>query len=587
MIARDFCKQMERVDPSVGLAIITKGFRVKWANEVHKGRWPDLEGKVCYSHVNGFTRPCKWCPVLKAGHDRRMHDELVCSPEPMKRKHDELPCSPSPKKRRDIVFSNIVAVPIRGPSGDVEEIVEIVFNTTDREKKDFERRRERYKNFSAFGEVLERLVSEVYVQDYLLFGAVWDRCLGSTRADLFVLEETQDTRRPRVAEVRWLRQGPDFDRVASEFRFSQPEKELTALHGILDTYVKKKTFRDAPLPLLATELASLYGLKLNDASKAIASPLPGVRLTPNRVATSLLPAGKGARCLLVTSTLETGHDLTTDRDLLDAAIYASIANHAMRMRRLVRDTHAVISKANRLLENIKENPGALLFSAHVVTSFGHDLLAVPHRLRENLNAIWSRLPTRSQGETESFRERAMTDIDFVEDLARRALRVGRMHRITERNFKDIDVHLLIEGVLDSFRELLQTQKALAFFRPGMRNGQLLCEPLLLKQVISNLVDNARASLQKTSHRTKELVVKTERTPQDFTIIVEDNGTGIDPAIEDQIWEPFFSTKKRGIGTGLGLFICKKIVKEVHGGTIKAESKHGYGTRMIVRLPVRT
>jgi CheY-like chemotaxis protein len=67
------------------------------------------------------------------------------------------------------------------------------------------------------------------------------------------------------------------------------------------------------------------------------------------------------------------------------------------------------------------------------------------------------------------------------------------------------------------------------------------------------------------------------------LVVNDSGSGIDPAIMDRIFEPFFSTKGRGKGTGLGLSIVYGIVQQ-SGGTVRVHSVPGLGTTVRVLLP---
>jgi signal transduction histidine kinase len=66
--------------------------------------------------------------------------------------------------------------------------------------------------------------------------------------------------------------------------------------------------------------------------------------------------------------------------------------------------------------------------------------------------------------------------------------------------------------------------------------------------------------------------------------VADNGSGIPPELIDQIWNPFFTTKTVGKGSGLGLALVYDIVKN-HGGEIAVTSTVGKGTEFSVRFPV--
>ncbi len=79
-------------------------------------------------------------------------------------------------------------------------------------------------------------------------------------------------------------------------------------------------------------------------------------------------------------------------------------------------------------------------------------------------------------------------------------------------------------------------------------------------------------------------VATKQSGNIVTITVSDNGNGIPESIKEKIFQPFFTTKPTGQGTGLGLSLSYDIIK-AHGGNIKVESKEGDGTEFIIELPV--
>jgi signal transduction histidine kinase len=68
------------------------------------------------------------------------------------------------------------------------------------------------------------------------------------------------------------------------------------------------------------------------------------------------------------------------------------------------------------------------------------------------------------------------------------------------------------------------------------------------------------------------------------ILVRDNGNGIPVAIKEKIFQPFFTTKPTGQGTGLGLSLSYDIVK-AHGGELKVNTKEGEGSEFIIKLPI--
>ena len=79
-------------------------------------------------------------------------------------------------------------------------------------------------------------------------------------------------------------------------------------------------------------------------------------------------------------------------------------------------------------------------------------------------------------------------------------------------------------------------------------------------------------------------ISTKKIGDKVEIRVRDNGNGIPEKLLDKIFQPFFTTKPTGQGTGLGLSLAYDIVK-VHGGEIKVESKDGVGTEFVIQLPV--
>ena len=77
-------------------------------------------------------------------------------------------------------------------------------------------------------------------------------------------------------------------------------------------------------------------------------------------------------------------------------------------------------------------------------------------------------------------------------------------------------------------------------------------------------------------------VSTTRNNATVEIRVADNGNGIPQKILDKIFQPFFTTKPTGEGTGLGLSLSYDIIK-AHGGEIKVETKEGEGSEFVIRL----
>ena len=106
----------------------------------------------------------------------------------------------------------------------------------------------------------------------------------------------------------------------------------------------------------------------------------------------------------------------------------------------------------------------------------------------------------------------------------------------------------------------------------------------IKQVILNLVHNALHAMPTGG----ELHITTNRRRRDqrdwLTMSLTDTGTGIAPENLERVFEPFFTTRSKDGGTGLGLSVTYGIITD-HGGFIDVESQVGKGSTFIVRLPV--
>lgn len=105
----------------------------------------------------------------------------------------------------------------------------------------------------------------------------------------------------------------------------------------------------------------------------------------------------------------------------------------------------------------------------------------------------------------------------------------------------------------------------------------------LEQVLSHLAQNALEAMTPGGGR---LAVSAEQGEGGLVVRVADTGRGMDPALRDRAFEPFFSTKDVGQGSGLGLAICHGILRSL-GGDIRVESEPGQGAVFTFTLPVKS
>jgi signal transduction histidine kinase len=124
------------------------------------------------------------------------------------------------------------------------------------------------------------------------------------------------------------------------------------------------------------------------------------------------------------------------------------------------------------------------------------------------------------------------------------------------------------------------------FDPDLPTVQII--PQDMGRVLLNLINNAFYAVHEKKKTAKEgyrpeVIVSSEEKGGMVVLSVSDNGNGIPEAIKEKIFQPFFTTKPTGEGTGLGLSLSYDIVK-AHGGEIKVESKDGKGSTFFILLP---
>jgi signal transduction histidine kinase len=113
--------------------------------------------------------------------------------------------------------------------------------------------------------------------------------------------------------------------------------------------------------------------------------------------------------------------------------------------------------------------------------------------------------------------------------------------------------------------------------------KVLCEGSKIQQVFFNILKNGAESMFEAESKDPTFVISIEELKKVIKIVIKDNGPGIEDEVLRRIFEPFYTTKDVGRGTGLGLSVSYFIVKDTHGGNIEVKSKLGKGTSFIITL----
>ncbi len=154
-------------------------------------------------------------------------------------------------------------------------------------------------------------------------------------------------------------------------------------------------------------------------------------------------------------------------------------------------------------------------------------------------------------------------------------------RLDEEEVKKANINENLDATLVLLRNKTKNRvKVSKYYEENM--SQIDCYPGQLNQVFMNILNNGIQAIPE-DRKDGEIKLYTEETEDSIIVRLTDNGVGIPEKIKNRIWEPFFTTKAVGVGTGLGMSITYGII-EKHKGRIELNSEEGKGTEFAIYLP---
>ena len=198
------------------------------------------------------------------------------------------------------------------------------------------------------------------------------------------------------------------------------------------------------------------------------------------------------------------------------------------------------------------------------------------------------------------------DLDFLlQDLPKvlNSMEVGadrvRQIVVSLRNFsrtdqiflQAVDLHEGIDSTLLILQNRLKVRCKRSAIEVIKEYGNLPtfeCCPGQLNQVFMNLISNAIDAMDELTEHNSYITIRTSVNANYSGIIIQiaDNGSGMTPETQAQLFTPFFTTKPLGKGTGLGLSISRQIIVETHKGSLECVSELGKGTEFRIEIPLQ-
>jgi two-component system, cell cycle sensor histidine kinase and response regulator CckA len=206
----------------------------------------------------------------------------------------------------------------------------------------------------------------------------------------------------------------------------------------------------------------------------------------------------------------------------------------------------------------------------------------------NLQILASELPKMLYGEGESrfSREELESVLNDAQEGAQRVSAIVRDLRALARSEDNantpVDVlHVLASSIKMTHNEIRHRARIVQSYAevpPVIANASRL------GQVFLNLLVNAAHAIEDGHADANEVRIRVRADDTRVYVEIEDTGVGIPASVLPRIFDPFFTTKPAGVGVGLGLSICDRIL-EAFGGTISVTSKLGFGSTFRVALPI--
>jgi two-component system NtrC family sensor kinase len=254
-----------------------------------------------------------------------------------------------------------------------------------------------------------------------------------------------------------------------------------------------------------------------------------------------------------------------------------------------------------------------LIQSEKMASLGELTAGIAHEIQNPLNFVnnFADVSTELVAELEEERARPTRDraleaellTDLRQNLQRIAQHGGRAagivrgmlehSRASTGERQPTDVNALADEYLRlAYHGLRAKDKAFnATLLPELATGLPRVQAVAgdLGRVLLNLFTNAFYAVRKRQQASEPgyaptVRVRTELAGEWVKITVGDNGTGIPAELQPKIFQPFFTTKPSGEGTGLGLSLAHDIVTQGHGGTLSVASTEGQGTEFVLLLP---
>lgn len=229
-----------------------------------------------------------------------------------------------------------------------------------------------------------------------------------------------------------------------------------------------------------------------------------------------------------------------------------------------------------------------LFHADRLVTLGELTAGIAHEINQPLTAIAAYADAGRQilHKSGTAQDDLLNVCARIAEQARRAgdvvARLRKLVRSGSASKARHDINQVIRNMLLLFEHELKHTRVRLEFHPEEDLPEIYIDDIQIQQVLVNLVKNSLDAIFETGETDGRVTIRLDRRGDELAITVEDNGPGVPRGNEGRLFEPFHTSKPKGVG--LGLSICKSIAA-VHGGSLVHARPDDGGARFVLTLPL--
>ena len=233
-----------------------------------------------------------------------------------------------------------------------------------------------------------------------------------------------------------------------------------------------------------------------------------------------------------------------------------------------------------------ERQREMLHQSEKLSALGELLAGVSHELNNPLSVLLGQAMMLQETATEPATNVRAEKIGNAADRCARIVKSFlAMARQEPSQAEPVDLNVIIEEALEVTGYSLRTAGIELILRMAKELPPVMADADQMRQVFTNLIVNAQHALEDVAApRQLKIITSFRKARGQLVVKIKDSGRGVSADVRSRIFEPLYTTKEVGTGTGMGLALCHRII-EAHGGSIELESRHGAGAAFAIRLPV--